>query len=141
MQPAVRGALPAAMPKPVSTTTYQFAATGLLLENSNRERKHHIQSTSLLKEEMMIFGVDSRRPSRNPFPLLLILKPFTAGAWAGFLVSLFAVAFSGILADYTVGPRPFCRRSLLIFVVHGYSDNNITCTAPRLTEGRRRMNS
>lgn len=118
-----------------ATGMYQFAATGLFLENSHRERKHLFQSISLQTEELVIFGVDSRRPTRKPFPFMLVLQPFTPAAWASFLVWLFIVAVSEVCAAYTFGPRPFCRRSLLIFVVHGYPDFNVACTSPPPTGG------
>lgn len=112
------------------TGTHQFAATGLLLENFNRERDHLTQSISHLKEQLVILGIDRRGSKREPFPLPLILQPFRPTTWIGFIVALFAVTVSLILTAYIFGSRPFFPRSLLTFVAHGYLDSDVAWNAP-----------
>lgn len=112
------------------TAAYQFAVRGLLLENSLRQRKHIIQSVSLLAEELVIVGLHSRRPTRKPFPFPVIVQPFGALTWICLSVTLFVVAVSAIWTAYTFGPRPFGWRSILTFVAHGYLDYDVARRTP-----------
>lgn len=110
------------------TRDYQFAATGLLLENADRVREHIIPTISLIKEELVIFGVDRSGPTRPRFPLAQIVHPFKYSTWGAFAGFFWAIVFTAIAAFFAFGSRPVSLRAVAAFYVHGYSDSAVACT-------------
>lgn len=106
--------------------SYKFGATGLLKENKRRLTENVIQSTSLMREELAIFG--KHQKNRKPFPVTVLVRPFRRTTWLAFVLFIAAVGVSAVFTARVFGPRAFTVSDFVQYTFHFFMDPQLAVT-------------